>query len=313
MAYYSGLCTSFQNLADVLVEKCQAHGWTWRDEILSKGDLFVKISVEERSESGYWEQQQGIIITGGTGKIGSELVNSSDSVRLGRTATGNYEVRFFPADYHLFVFDNEIYLVMKFDTDRFYYLAFGKSSLINNQGNGLWLSANACYYKATTWDGLAEAIYIATSYGGAGYTHSSSAFAPFWNRHGWQKNASNSTICHGMDDALWSSGTSRAYVSFEPLISRLPTTHFADSPLLPYNIYLERPENKMSLICQFENARFLRIDNHEPEQIITLGHERWMVFPFYRKDVAVRDGTDGSGRSFDHTGTFGWAIRYEGA
>lgn len=78
---------------------------------------------------------------------------------------------------------------------------------------------------------------------------------------------------------------------------------------MPYNIYLERPENKLSLICQFENARFLRIDNHEPEQILTLGHERWMIFPFCRKDVKNRNG----GLNIYHTGTFGWAIRYEGA
>lgn len=315
MAYYSGLCTSFQNLADVLVEKCQAHGWTWRDGILSKGDLFVKLSVKEQIESNIHLQQQGITLTGGTGKTGKELVNPSSRVRLGRTGTNNnIEPNFFPANYHLFVFNNEVYLVMKFDTDRFYHLAFGKSSLIKDvQANGLWLSANACYYRVGASNNLWESIYISSTFGGGSSSYSSSAFAPFWNRNNWADNWSNSVICHGIGGALWSSGNSRAYASFEPLINRLPTAHFADSPLLPYNVYLERPENKMSLICQFINARFLRIDNHEPEQIITLGHERWIVFPFYRKDISVRDGTGGSGRSFDHTGTFGWAIRYEGA
>lgn len=314
MAYYSGACTSFQNLADILVEKCQAHGWTWRDGILSKGDLFVKLSVKEQIESNIRLQQQGITLTGGTGKTGATLINPSSRVRLGQTGIGyNVPPRFFPANYHLFIFANEVYLVMKFETDRFYHLAFGKSSLIKNtQANGLWLSANACYYRASS-SRLPETIYIGKTYGGGSGTYSSSAFAPFWNRSGWSDDWSNATICHGIGGVLWSSGTSRAYASFEPLIDRLPTAHFSDSPLLPYNVYLERPENKMSLICQFANARFLRIDNHEPEQIITLGHERWMVFPFYRKDVAVRDGVDGSGRSFDHTGTFGWAIRYEGA
>lgn len=88
----------------------------------------------------------------------------------------------------------------------------------------------------------------------------------------------------------------------------MPTVHFADSPLLPYNIYLERPENKLSLICQLQHARFVRIDNYEPEQIITLGHERWIIFTFCQKDAQNRNGSSGGWG----TGTFGWAIRYEG-
>jgi hypothetical protein len=32
-----------------------------------------------------------------------------------------------------------------------------------------------------------------------------------------------------------------------------------------------------------------------------------MIFPWYRKYSATRDG----GTNIDHTGTFGWAIKYE--
>lgn len=315
MAYYAGQCHSFQNLADILVEKCQAHGWVWQDEVLSKGDLFVKITVRNEAANTYHNVlQQGITLTGGTGRLGSNLINASSSVRLGRTAHNSRipVLQYFPAYYHLFIFSDEVYLVMKFRVDEFYYLAFGKSPL--TQANGLWLSANASYNRREiNTSSVTEAVYIAPTYGGGSGTVTSSAFAPFWNRNNWSHNWSNATICHGMDGAMWSSGTSRAWCSFEPLINRLPTAHFSDSPLLPYNIYLERPENKLSLICQFENARFLRIDHHEPEQILTLGHERWMVFPFYKKDIGLRDALDGSGRLSGHTGTFGWAIRYEGA
>lgn len=310
MAYYTGQCSSYQHLADILVEKCQQHGWAWQDNILSKDDLFVKVMVQNQPASNYYGVlQHGITITGGTAQHGSNLVNPSNSVRLGRTVWNEHNPNYFPVNYHLFVFADEVYLVMKFEVDKFYYLAFGKSHLIKGtQGNGLWLSATACNNAYYAYSAI-EHMRIMSNDGGEGGGNNRSPVAPFFNRNQWYDGWSNSIICHGLDNTLWSSGTSRAYATFEPLIDRLPTAHFADSPLLPYNIYLERPENKISLITQFANARFLRIDNHEPEQIITLGHERWIVFPFYRKDLQERNGTI---TRYDHTGTFGWAIRYEG-
>ncbi len=59
---------------------------------------------------------------------------------------------------------------------------------------------------------------------------------------------------------------------------------------------------------QFENAKFIRINNYEPEQLIVLGNDKWMVFPFYKKNSESLGGTGIS----DHTGTFGWVIRYDG-
>lgn len=306
MTYYMGACSSYQNLANQLVEKCQAHGWAWDGSILSKDDLFIKIESQDTTRN---NAPAGIILTGSTTGGDDFILHSSITrVRMGSPHQTKLSANF-PALYHLFIFEGEIYLIMKFDYDKFFYLAFGKSTLLQKnqvQGttsNGLWLSATACYFAHNNYG-----IDINTTGGGSGGAINSSAVAPFWNRYNWQRDWSNSLICHGLDDILWSSGNSRAWCSFEPLINRMPTNHFSDSPLLPYNIYLERPENKMSLICQFENARFLRIDNHEPEQIITLGYEKWMVFPCYRKNIAVRN----AGSRVEHTGTFGWAIRYEG-
>lgn len=299
MAYYSGQCNSYQHLAEILVEKCQAHGWAWRDAILSKDDLFIKIEPQDTAKNGI---PAGIILTGSTSRDNFITKSSPTRVRMGSPHTTNFHATF-PTNYHLFIFVNEIYLIMKFDHDKFFYLAFGKSQLIQGtQGNGLWLSATACYYAHST------GISINDTNGGTGGSGNPSPVAPFWNRNNWAKDWSNAVICHGFDGVLWSSGTSKVYVTFEPLINRLPTTHFSDSPLLPYNIYLERPENKLSLICQFENARFVRVNNYENEQILTLGYEKWIVFPFFKKNIQERNGVG----YMQHTGTFGWAIRYEG-
>lgn len=314
MAYYTGQCTSYQHLADILVEHCQKHGWVWQDGILSKNDLFIQIFVVEQRIDNYHVRGQGITLIGGTGKQTNQLINPAENpVRLGRTVAGRKlpQINYFPAHYHLFIFANEVYLFMKFDIDKFYYLAFGKSNLLQNTlGSGLWLSATCQHYSFSSDDGsIFEIIYLKNNGGGASGGYGATVVAPFWNRQDFYHNWSNSVICHGLDNLLWSNGKSRAYCTFEPLIDRLPTNHFADSPLLPYNIYLERPENKLSLIAQLENARCVRIDNYEPEQIISLGHEKWMVFPFYRKNLQYRDVNSGYSQ---HTGTFGWAIRFDG-
>lgn len=309
MTYYTGQCSSYQHLADILVEKCQQHGWTWQDSILNKDGMYIHVQVNQKQPTTYYQDGVGIILTGATGKQDSTLVNpSATKVRLGSTSYSISKFIVFPAIYHLFVFEYEIYLLMKFDTNKFYYLMFGRSLLLQNtQANGLFISATACLYCYDNRN--PEHIYITLTGGGAGGTRNQSAVAPFWNRNDFSDNWSNSVICHGIDNALWSSGKSRAYAIFEPLISRLPTVNFSDSPLLPYNIYLQRPQNKISLIAQLEHARFVRIDNYEPEQVITLGHEKWMVFPFFQKNTQQRDA---GGVTEIHTGTLGWAIRYDG-
>lgn len=301
MAYYTGQCSNYQHLADILVEKCQVHGWVWQDGILSKDNLFVKPTISQKDS----HNAGGIIITGGTGKTGATLINpSAHTPRLGNPSYAVNDGQFFPAKYHCFIFDNEVYLLLAMG-DFYYHLAFGKSALIDSDiANGLWLSATALAHSL----GHTNGISISTRDGGGGGWTNLISPAPFWCRVESFEGQNTSIICHGLDGALWSFGANSAFCAFEPLIERLPTQNFSDSVLLPYNIYAYRPESKLSLVAQFHNARCVRVDNYESEQILTLGHERWMVFPFYKKNLSQRDG----GMWLEHSGTFGWAIRYEG-
>ena len=96
--------------------------------------------------------------------------------------------------------------------------------------------------------------------------------------------------------------------SAAPHIERSPSAWNGESPLLPIQAYVWRASAKCSLVVDMRHARYLRIDNYEPGQIITLGGDSWKVYPFYRKASSARNG----GIGIDHTGTFGWAIRYDG-
>jgi hypothetical protein len=84
--------------------------------------------------------------------------------------------------------------------------------------------------------------------------------------------------------------------------------------LLPLRAWKERTPYKSSLVADLANARLLRIDNITPGDILTIGTDKWKAYPWYRKNVSARDGSgnQGSAYNINHTGTFGWAIRYEG-
>ena len=87
----------------------------------------------------------------------------------------------------------------------------------------------------------------------------------------------------------------------------LPSKWSDNAMLLPIHIINSVTDIKVALVADLSYARYLRIDNFEPNQIIEFGNEQWKVYPFFKKNSAVRDG----GSTINHTGTFGWAIKID--
>ena len=106
--------------------------------------------------------------------------------------------------------------------------------------------------------------------------------------------------------ALFSYAPNNAQIA--PLVAALQSGSFADPPLLPIRVHqcISATENRV--VLEVENARYFRLKNHEPEAIIQRGGSQWMVFPWLRKDGTVT----GDVSVATHSGTFGWAVRYEG-
>ncbi|MCU4571087.1 hypothetical protein [Acinetobacter ursingii] len=298
MAYYSGQAASYQEILNTLVAACTSQGWTWNNSVLSKDGIFLKLKAVPVA----------IVATGGTGQdANGSLLNTASVI----PCIGNMGyLPQFPVTYHLFVFEQEVYLKVRFDIDGYYYLAFGKSSL-PLPASGLWISGNTNY----NWGSANNRKWIYVNENGGGYASQNDNICiplPFWADFGgsYYYIHQSSTILCGLDDVLWSSSTKLALFvrSLSPHQYRQPSTWNSDTVLTPFSIFLQRPSDKISQVADFQNARYLRIDNYEPEQIIELGNEKWMVFPFYRKNITSRNG----GQGIDHTGTFGWAIRYDG-
>ena len=316
MAYYSGQASSYEELLNVLVNACVEQGWAWSDGILNKGKAFVKVYVSDSLTS---IQGPGLILQGGTGKSGVNLINPSMcEPRLGGMHNGtNAPNPTFPVDFEIFIFHDpdEVYLLIKFDVERFYYLAFGISD-ISLPGTGLWLSATTRKGFRNSNSNSQIGFYIGIDTGGVSTSSYYVGSGFFWETLRPSAEYCYDTIHTGYGNGWSGSGSSNTSVAenlnacagLGSLISNSPNNWNSEAVLLPINISLTVDEKKVKFLGGIRNARYLRIDHYEPGQIIVLGYEKWMVFPFHKKKSSVRDG----GASIDHSGTFGWAIRYDG-
>lgn len=283
MAYYTGQASNFDDLLSALVTSCQTQGWVYSAGILSKNNVYFKLSSHETD---------GIYLSASDTVNSSELVDS-EVVRLGRYGAFNTQPTF-PMDWELHIHSepDEVYFLTKFSINKYYYLAFGVDV-------GFWLAA-CCGSHVGYHEGNGASISSNSQDLSNGRTQNCGFF---WGNNGIRPELRNS--------AYFSNGQWRypqASKSIDNLLSILPNQFNQESILLPVQVYEEVASNKSRFIHNFEHVRLLRIDNYEPEQIITLGHERWKIYPFYQKNSAQRQG----GGGIQHSGTFGWAIRYDG-
>lgn len=320
MAFYSGAANSFEDLRTALIDACVAQGWTWSDSILSKGTAYVRPYVSTATTS---TEGPGLIIQGGTGKSGSTLTGASDvRPRLGRAGVTNSADVVFPLSYSIHIFDapSEVFLFVRYSVDRFGWLAFGISATPGLPGTGLWIAgiARRGYLTSTVSTG---GFGITPTAGGSSNDNStgSAVCSPglFWcSSRAAGSDARQDAIHSNLDGGGWegagsgsSPGGLNAIFPSIPLIGYLPNAWNSESILLPIQAYLWRAASKASLVADLVNARYVRVDNYEPEQIINIGADSWKIYPFHRKNSAA---SNGGSLGLDHSGTFGIAIRYDG-
>lgn len=281
MAYITGSAADMGQVRDAIVSACTADGWVWTNDVLSKDGVDIKIILS----SGFLQVQ-------GVG------ANTSIPLYIGPiySTNANFPVLSWPVTYYLFVYAKEIYCIIKYGVGIFQWLAFGKSTVPGIQGHGGWFGASAA----------GKTLYGGTIYSGSGFNPGNSPsvvyFAPglFFLTQG--RNGSSSSYVH--DGLSGWSATAIDGLATAPLVGLLPSEWTSESALIPIRSYAGRPENKISLVVELEHARHISIANLEPGQIITLGSDRWMCFPWYRKNTGPADKTT--------SGKLGWAIRYEG-
>lgn len=332
MAYYTGQANSHEELLLVFQNACVAEGWTLTGNVLSKGTAHVKVEVI----AGDSNLPKSIMISGGTSQSAGVLGGvSAVTPRMGR-GHKNAAADTWPMTYHIHIHTNpdEVYFVANWSVEYYRWLAFGVSDVPGLLGTGLWFTANAQYqYNTGYLDSPTSWSYtMGPDNGGSGpgyYSYYRNT-GPFWMTISNYYNSPVASMGKYYQDAIhtglnsvvgadgWAGvpttsgdnavGRIHAIKHLKPLMARQPNVWNSEGTLLPIQVYEFAASNKSMLVLDVRNARFLRIDNYEPGQVITLGPDQWKVYPFWRKNTSERD----VGSNKEHTGTFGWAIRYDG-
>lgn len=321
MPYYSGTANSYTDLRTALFNACVANGWALNVDILSKGAGFVQVTIFTGTSTS--TQGTGIFVQGGTGASGGALTGASPSKgRMGPPHQSISPVTW-PMVYaiHIFTDPDEVFLVARFDGDKYLWLSFGISDVAGLSGTGLWFGATARGGQGSASGG---GIRISPTSGNIAQIGASSSGALFWasslsdpagaymNCHNIHSNFDGVAWAGNSITGLTSIGSLQFFNAMDyaaPHIARSPNLWNGETALLPILGYVNRASNTTSLAVDVNNARYIRLDNHAQEDIITLGPDKWKVYPWYKKNSASRDG----GTDVDHTGTLGWAIRYDGA
>lgn len=304
MAYYTGTAGSLTALRNALLTHAQADGWTLTGDVLSKAGVYFQIQATATNITCLGCESNAVANPApGVVMLGRIYFRSGFTTR---------EISF-PCNYEVFGFADEIYLVVNYDVDFYQWLAFGKSAVPGLPGQGGWCAASVGRIPAGQVAGNTNPITITSTVGGAGgSTPDAISAAMFYNTSALYESLHNAYVNHGLDSHGWtwngSVYSSPIGIRWNYLLGLLPSVWNSETVLLPIRAFKERPSFKSSLVCDLANARHCRIDNLSPGDILTIGVDKWKVFPWYRKDAAARDG----GYGVNHTGTFGWAIKYEG-
>jgi hypothetical protein len=300
MAYVTGSAADMTALLTALRNACTANGWTLAGEVLHRGNVYMRTQVV----SNY------LTLLGGTGIDGSNNLTGAagNVVRVGPISSNAAFAIVWPMTYHIFIgtTPDEVYLVANYNVDNFLWGAFGQSTVSGLLGAGVWFAAST----PPTISSSVLPIYM-TAAGGVNNTSSDLSPALFWQVGVSGATLVNGYVHHGLDGASWSSNSPviSAFSAIAAMVNALPNAWNSEAVLLPVQVWLPRSAgNKVSLIADLAHTRYLRIDNHNPGDIITIGSDSWMVFPFFKKNSDARNGSTDA----DHTGTFGWAIRYDG-
>jgi hypothetical protein len=317
MSYTTGVVNSISDIRSTVINACVAAGWTWNaaQEVLHKGTMFNKLTMTTKE----------LFITGRNTLTAGDAPNVVGiGLLMNKLGYPTYEIEF-PATYHLFIFDEEVYCVINYAVNIYQWFCFGKSTIQGLPGSGNWVAGTRGDQLPFNYSGdLYPFNMNLSTYGslnfGDGHAHCPVIFgSPAFRNHFSYDSFScgrSYFVDSGLDNEGWWMLSGKAYggetgfsnpglYSAWPDIQLTPSSWNSEGVLIPIRAFKNRPSNRVSLVAELTNARHLRIDNYEERQIITLGMDQWMVFPCYKRDVVARNGGN------THTGTLGFAIKYE--
>lgn len=297
MTFYTGSCTTANELLTAITNACTANGWALNQGILSKSGCYIQLSLSDSI----------LYILGGNGQNGANITDTPSTPQQSLFYANLGGVTY-PLTYHIHAIDKEVYLFVNYNVDSWSYIAFGQSPVTGLPGTGNWYAALYPLYYGSD-DGTTPSLLFSQRRQGGVPSNTGQHISWFFH--------------HGLDDYHWSlSGTrygevnnnawdykpsqAAATLTISPLLARQPNNWNGEAILLNISPSIYRPEGWRSIVGDLKHARYVRNNNYEDGQIIILGNEKWRVYSTLRKNTASPNG------STSDSGTYALAIRYEG-
>lgn len=300
MAFVTGTANSFTDLLTALQNACTANGYALTGNVLSKGTLFAEVTYV----TGTYPRLK---VRGGSGQASGVLSGASDRgmATLGHGTTGSAlgDTAFtFPMTYniHIGTAPDEVYLFVNYNLTMYQFIAFGQSNVPGIVGTGNWYAGSDIDRNGTPTGVDARTI---GGYMEAGYING----GLFQGLQGYPASM-NGAVDHQLDSATWL--VRGAWGDLWAAMPNNPSSWNDESVLLPVTVYANRPSGFISCVAELAHARFVAIDNFTDRQVITLGSDKWMVYPWWQR--GPRAMPPGSTTTTTTTGTVGHAVRYDG-
>lgn len=304
MAYITGTAATAADIVTAIRSACTTNGWTLTNDILSKGTCFVRV----------WSPAAGYVsITSGrgqTGGAGSTLTGQSNAAVRG-VGTKYKNVAFtYPMTYHIHVFANpdEVYVFLNYNTSYYTRIMFGQSNVPGLVGTGNFYDATFAGQQAdnTNTNQLPD-NRISDGVGSTEY-----AAFPFGTYPGF----GNGGVDHSLDTNPNWLDVKTTYHQFAQLLYT-PNQWNGESVLLPVQAYQMMTGGFRALVLELQNLRMLSMDNLAPEQIITLGTDKWKIYPGWRKGDRATSPINGNNGGLPagvvaNSTVYAVAVRYDG-
>lgn len=317
MAYQTGSVNSPAVLKTIIENFCVANGWT-----------VTTVASVTRLNNANSHIQIGTTSTG----VYLQGALDSSTTTLNSPSGLNAPIASWPVTYHLFAFGNpcQVVCAINYDILIMNYLMFGDIVKVNDSAyvGGDW-------YWGTRGDlsGLVnnhmiygfDADSIDSNYDGA----VSGSVMPFMQTF-WTTTLKMGSYIHAeIDNSIWKTASystlTTNHVKLSPTtlcsIFRGLNTWNSQAVLVPIHLDALGGSSLWHYLGYVEHIRLIRIDNYNIGDIVTIGSDRWKVFPCFYKDTAYRNSQSIGVTTVGHvnyyttvksSGTLGFAIRYDG-
>lgn len=291
--YFTGTINSNVDMLTAINNACVAAGWTLTSGVLTSGDIAVKL-----------ETQTGRLMAQiGTGRSGSALVNPCvPKFGLGfSTGTGTAGAIVYPATYHIFAFDDEVYVALNYRLDYYEWLCFGRAKDVP-VGEGQFMSGAITdqYAYHANENRLATVFEVAsyipgrsrvTDWQTTSSSYTEQRYRPILL---YSSNVVIRTSLRGSAEWLSSkNGTTAALLNQvyahtilgDIFLLYSPGDNFYTAAFSPLSFMIPNPGgvDGAKIFGRLDKIRLMRNDFVTPGDVVTFGSESWQCFPVIRR------------------------------